>query len=60
MFAHTCSACSTRYLIFPSQIAAVRNTDEGIAVDFTCWCDAPQTLVTGKAAVRRGREAVAA
>ena len=60
MFAHTCSACSTRFVIFPSPITAVRNTDAGIAVDFTCWCDAPQTLVTGKAAALHSCEAVAA
>ena len=60
MFAHTCTACSTRVVIFPSQITAVRNSADGIAVDFTCWCDAPQTQVTGKVATQRRHEAVAA
>ena len=60
MFAHTCTACSTRVLIFPNQITAVRNSDEGIVVDFSCWCDAPQTQLMGKAAARRSRESVAA
>lgn len=60
MFAHTCTACSTRYLIFPGQVTAVRNLDEGIVVDFTCWCDAPQTQVTGRAATLDERRLVAA
>ncbi|WP_341924541.1 hypothetical protein [Nocardioides psychrotolerans] len=60
MFAHTCTACSTRYLIFPSQVTGIRNSAEGVTVDFVCWCDAPQSQVTGKAAGRRHREAVAA
>ena len=47
MFTHTCSACHRRELIFPSQITGMENTDHGIVVTFTCWCDAEQTMVTG-------------
>lgn len=47
MFTHTCSACHRRELIFPSQVTGMANTDHGIVVTFTCWCDAEQTMVTG-------------
>ena len=47
MFTHTCSACHRRELIFPSQVTGMENTDHGIVVTFTCWCDAEQTMVTG-------------
>jgi len=47
MFQHTCSACQRRELIFPSQVTGMENTDHGIVVTFTCWCDAEQTMVTG-------------
>ena len=60
MFTHTCTACSTRYLIFSSQVTGIRNSDEGVTLDFLCWCDAPQSQLTGKAADLRSREAVAA
>lgn len=53
MFDHTCTACHQRMLIFPSQITGLTNTDHGIVLSFTCWCDAPQTTVTGR---RAGRE----
>jgi hypothetical protein len=43
MFAHHCSACDRKMLIFPGQIARMHNTDHGIEVDFTCWCGNPQT-----------------
>ena len=48
MFAHTCSACECRQLVFPSQIAALQNTDRGIIVSFTCWCGAEQSMLTGR------------
>jgi hypothetical protein len=48
MFAHTCTECERRQLIFPSQITSLENTDHGILVSFTCWCDAEQTVVTGR------------
>lgn len=47
MFQHTCSACHRRELIFPSQVTGTENTDHGIVVTFTCWCDAEQSMVTG-------------
>lgn len=52
MFAHTCSACHRRELIFPSQVVGVESTEHGIVVRFTCWCDAEQTMVTGVTAPR--------
>ena len=52
MFAHTCTSCRQRKLIFPSQVTGLVNTDEGIVVAFTCWCDAPQTMLTGRRASR--------
>ncbi|GAA1515331.1 hypothetical protein [Nocardioides humi] len=47
MFAHTCSACHRRELIFPSQVTGMETTAHGIVVHFTCWCDAEQEMVTG-------------
>ena len=49
MFETHCTACDKRQLIFPSQINALTNTDEGIVVDFTCWCGAERTMTTGLA-----------
>jgi len=48
MFDHECTACGKRQLIFPSQVASVANTPDGIVVSFTCWCGADQTWVTGR------------
>ena len=48
MFAHHCTACDKRLLIFPSQVRALTNTADGIVVEFTCWCGAEQTWVTGR------------
>ena len=48
MFAHHCSHCQQRQLIFPTQITGVANTERGIVVDFVCWCGAPQAFVTGR------------
>lgn len=50
MFAHHCTSCARRQLIFPSQVTSLVNTDHGIIVAFTCWCGADQTLLTGKRA----------
>ena len=47
MFAHHCTACDRRQLVFPDQVTALVNTDHGIVVAFTCWCGADQTMVTG-------------
>lgn len=60
MFAHTCTACAIRRLVFPSQVTSLVNTEHGIVVTYTCWCDAPQQLVTGRAAARPARALVAA
>lgn len=48
MFAHHCSQCDQRRLVFPSQITGIANTNAGIVLDFVCWCGAPQSLVTGR------------
>ncbi len=50
MFTHTCTTCSRRQLIFPSQINGMANTDRGIELAFTCWCGDEQTALTGKRA----------
>jgi hypothetical protein len=49
MFAHVCTACRKRQLIFPGQVTSLVNTDHGIEVSFTCWCGAEQHWLTGKA-----------
>lgn len=54
MFAHHCSHCQQRQLIFPSQITGVENTERGILVDYVCWCGAPQSYLTGRRATERG------
>ena len=59
MFAHHCTACDRRQLIFPSQVGGLVNTDHGIVVSFRCWCGSEQSLVTG-AGARRVRGGVAA
>lgn len=63
MFLNTCTECANRQLIFPSQITSMVNSKDGIVVDFTCWCGAEQTLLTGSRARRTSttpREPVAA
>jgi hypothetical protein len=50
VFAHHCTACGKRQLIFPGQITSMDNTEAGIELGFTCWCGAEQTLVTGRRA----------
>ena len=60
MFAHHCSACAQRQLIFPSQITEMENTERGIVVHFACWCGAPQTMVTGRRAAAAHGEPVPA
>lgn len=58
MFTHTCTACSRRQLIFPSQISAMDTLAPGvIALAFTCWCGEPQTALTGRQ-VSEGRQTV--
>ncbi len=60
MFAHTCTVCATRRLVFPGQVTSLVNTEHGIVVIYTCWCEAEQMLVTGRGAGHRGRAPVAA
>jgi hypothetical protein len=60
MFDRHCSACDKTQLIFPSQITAVTNTDEGILVSYTCWCGSAQTWLTGTHGHAGGRTLVAA
>jgi len=60
MFDHHCTACARRQLIFPSQITAMTNTEQGIVVSFTCWCGSEQTMTTGRAAARSGKVTLAA
>ena len=60
MFDRHCSACDKTQLIFPSQITAVTNTDEGILVSYTCWCGSAQTWLTGTRARPADRTLLAA
>lgn len=60
MFVHACTSCHNRQLVFPGQVTSLVNTPGGIVVGYTCWCGAPQTWVTGKAATRERGPALAA
>ena len=60
MFAHVCTACHKRQLIFPSQVTSLVNTDRGIIVTFTCWCGDEQVLLTGRAVTEKKPEVVPA
>jgi hypothetical protein len=60
MFDHNCTACAKRQLIFPSQITDMVTTGAGIAVRFTCWCGAEQTMLTGKASTTASKVVLAA
>lgn len=60
MFAHDCSSCGKRQLIFVSQVTSLVNTDHGIELAFRCWCGAEQRLLTGKAATEAAAVGVAA
>jgi hypothetical protein len=53
VFAHHCTACDRRQLIFPGQLDRIDNTHHGMVVSFRCWCGAEQTTVTGRGADRR-------
>jgi hypothetical protein len=46
MFAHHCTACDVRHLIFPSQIISLANSGDGFAVTYECWCGAEQVYLT--------------
>ena len=47
MFAHHCTVCERRQLVFPGQVDRIDNTDHGMVVSFRCWCGAEQTTVYG-------------
>jgi hypothetical protein len=53
VFDHVCSACGKRQLVFASRVRSIVNTAAGIQVTHICWCGAPQTWLTGKAATKR-------
>jgi len=60
MFDHHCTSCDKRQLVFPSQVAAMTNTEHGIVVAFTCWCGAEQSLTTGRASAKGAAVTLAA
>lgn len=60
MFAHQCTDCQRRELIFADQITNVTNTSHGIIVKFTCWCGAEQTMLSGKTATTAPKVTLAA
>ncbi|HQR27134.1 MAG TPA: hypothetical protein PLP61_08865 [Nocardioides sp.] len=43
MFAHCCTDCQRRLLVFPSQIRGLARTAEGFEVTYECWCGSTQT-----------------
>jgi len=43
MFARECTECRKRMLIFPSQIVALKTTEESVELTYECWCGAKQT-----------------
>ncbi|NHC22766.1 hypothetical protein G6553_06200 [Nocardioides sp. IC4_145] len=45
MFTHVCTACAKRQLIFPSQVTAVAESEQGPVATFTCWCGAEQSAL---------------
>jgi hypothetical protein len=60
MFDHHCTSCDKRQLIFPSQVASLTNTADGIVVRFSCWCGAEQTMTTGRSSRRAASVSLAA
>jgi hypothetical protein len=54
MFSIDCPTCGGISLVFPAQITAVRNTDAGVHVYFTCACGTDALWVTGRGATRPG------
>jgi hypothetical protein len=46
MFAHHCTACDARHLIFPSQVTSLTDVGGGFAVTYDCWCGAEQVYLT--------------
>ena len=54
MFDVSCPRCGSRRLVPLSRITALRNTDRGIHVHFTCACGAHGLWVTSRGARRLG------
>jgi hypothetical protein len=54
MFAVDCPTTGQRTLIFASQVTAIRNTDTGIHVHFTCDCGEQGVWITGRGAANPG------
>lgn len=52
MFAIDCPQHGSKVLIFMSGVKAIRNTDEGIEVDYRCTCGHRGTWRTGRAEQR--------
>ncbi len=53
MFAITCPTENVRTLVFPSDVRRLRNTPDGIVIDFVCSCGAAGTWVTGRGVEER-------
>ena len=62
MFTHTCTSCTRRQLIFPTQITSVTGVENDMTVAFTCWCGSTQSVHTDNLFTigRQTRETVAA
>ena len=48
MFAHHCTACDTRHLIFPSQVKSITNLGGAFATTYQCWCGAEQVWLSAR------------
>lgn len=59
MFVVHCAQHGTRVLIFSSGVERIRNTPEGIEVDYRCTCGQRGTWRTGRRS-RSGADGVAA
>jgi len=46
MFAHHCTACDTRHLIFPSQVVSLTDLGGAFATTYQCWCGAEQVWLS--------------
>jgi hypothetical protein len=53
MFTNHCTECDKVQLIFPSMYTAVRDSDHGAIVSYTCWCGAEQEWHAAGAPDRR-------
>lgn len=42
VFAHHCTDCNRRMLVFPGQIVGLDHGAEGLVVTYTCWCGSTQ------------------